>query len=41
VEVLLAGIIEDVALGKLSPDEAVEKYNEQMPTTVGAEHYAG
>jgi multiple sugar transport system substrate-binding protein len=41
VEVLLAGIIEDVALGKLSPDEAVAKYNEQMPATVGADHYAG
>ncbi len=41
VEVLLAGIIEDVALGKKSPEEAVAKYNDEMPATVGAEHYAG
>jgi multiple sugar transport system substrate-binding protein len=41
VEVLLAGIIEDVALGKLTPEKAVSKYNAEMPATVGAEHYAG
>lgn len=41
VEVLLAGIIEDVALGKKTPEEAVTKYNDELPATVGAEHFAG
>ena len=41
VELLLADLIERVALGDLSPEDAVDEYNDQIESLVGAENYAG
>lgn len=41
VELLLADLIERVALGDLSPEDAVSEYNDQIEDLVGSDHYAG
>jgi multiple sugar transport system substrate-binding protein len=41
VELLLADLIERVALGDLSPADAVEEYNGQVEELVGADNFAG
>lgn len=41
VELLLADLIERVALGDLSPDGAVEEYNDKVADLVGADNFAG
>jgi len=41
VELVLADLIERVALGDLSPQDAVEEYNEQIEDLVGTDNFAG
>ena len=41
VELLLADLIESVALGDLSPEDSVSQYNDQIEALVGADNYAG
>ena len=41
VELLLADLIEGVALGDLSPEDSVNQYNDQIEALVGADNYAG
>ena len=38
---LLSDIVEKVAFNQLSPQEAADKYNAEMPGVVGKEHFAG
>ena len=41
VEVMLGELIEEVALGSLSPEDAVTQYNDRVVELVGADLYAG
>ena len=41
MELLLADLIESVALGDLSPEDSVSQYNDQIEALVGADNYAG
>lgn len=41
VEVMLGELIEEVALGTLSPEDAVKRYNDRIVDLVGADLYAG
>lgn len=41
VELLLADLIERVALGDLSPQGAVDEYNDEIEDLVGADNFAG
>jgi len=41
VEVMLGELIEEVALGSLSPEDAVTQYNDRIVDLVGADLYAG
>ena len=38
---LLSDIVEKVAFNQLSPQEAADKYNAEMPGVVGKDNFAG